>query len=743
MMTKKKLYYLKWLMPLWILGIGILLPAAAIGKNVSEPGRYSGYSKAVYDGWKRSSQYVSVSDGTKLAMDIFRPVDGGELATTPLPVIFIFTPYGRAMNLLKDGEIRTGPRGNPIFLTTPAGSYALSGGLASLVKHGYVIACADVRGLGASYGARGAGNDRTEAGDAYDLIEWLGTQEFCDGQVAMWGASYFGQTVLEAASTAPPHLKAVYFGVTNFNFYDAWSRGGITRGSAGEVPPDPETEVKKAVPVDGDVDNDGDGYPDQLWEAVNEHLDNGEFTGLLQQLPYRDSLSELYEGGTVPYWEETSPSNYLPEIEQGGVAAYVFGAWYDFLRRDTVMTFANWPNPIKMALTQGVHGDSIVGMPNQLNQLAEVHRFFDYWLKGIENGVMDEPPVYYATVQTPQTKTRADKPDRRAPNLKSSQFASQWPPHNTRNVDLYLHQGTSESAPSVNDGRLMETPPESESDKDDYQVDYTIATDLEPVVGMSVPSGAEFDEKGLTYTTEPLPADMTVNGLPRMNLWVSSDNRDADFIVILEDVDSEGNSHYVSDGRLRASMREVNEPAYDFLGLPWHRAYAEDESKLTPGEPVKLEITMMPTSYFFAKGHRIRLAVVCSLGKIFNLEPETDEDAPTSVSVHRDKDHLSHIVLPVSDHSNVCRGTLNVDSGSQQYKGAAKLYLGSDAVYIGFKDQWIKWGSVQYKENPNSEVYTCDGDLGQLKVTVKNGSTARARVTAKGTGVSFTGRLIP
>lgn len=737
----KKLHFFRWLMPLGILSLALFLPAMAFAEKVSKPGEYSGYAEAIYDGWTRSSQYVVVSDGTKLATDIFRPTDGGELVTTPLPVIFIFTPYGRGMNMVtKDGDALTGPKGNPITLYTPSGSYALRGGLTSLLKCGYVIACADVRGLGASYGARGAGNDRTEAGDAYDLIEWLGTQEFCDGKVAMWGASYFGQTVLEAVSTMPPHLKAVYFGVTNFNFYDAWGRGGITRGSAGEVAPDPETEVRSAVPVDGDIDGDGDGYPDQLWEAVNEHLNNGEFTGLLKQLPYRDSLSELYEDGMVPYWEEISPTNYLAEIEQGGVAAYVFGAWYDFLRRDTVMTFANWPNPVKLLLTHGVHGDSITGLPNQLNQLAEVHRFFDYWLKGIDNGVMDEPPVYYSTVQTP--KTSSNMPNRRSPNVKSWQFATQWPPHNVSQVDLYLHQGGAESAPSVNDGRLMSESPDSKADKDDYQVDYTITTDLEPVVGMSVPSGAEFDQKGLTYTTDPLSTSMKINGLPVMTLWVSSDSRDADFIVILEDVDPEGNSYYISDGRLRASLRKVNEPPYDFLGLPWHRAYAEDESKLTPGEPVKLEMTMMPTSYVFDKGHRIRVAVVCSQGKIFNMEPETHEDAPIWVSVHRDKSHQSHITLPISKHSNVCRGTLKIDTGAFQYEGPAELYLGADAIYVGFEDQWIKWGDVQYKAKRFAETYTCEGELGQLTVTVKN-RILRSSVTAEGSGVSFKGRTIP
>lgn len=729
--------FVKWFMALWIFVFAGLFPSmAGAAEQVSKPGEYKGFAEAVYDDWVRSSQYVSVSDGTKLAMDIFRPTDNGELVSAPLPVIFIFTPYGRAANLTnQSGEPITGPNGNSIALFTPVGSYALRGGLVSLIKYGYIIACADVRGLGASYGARGAGNDRTEAMDAHDLVEWLGTREFCDGSVAMWGASYFGQTVLEAASTMPPHLKAVYFGVTNWNFYDAWGRGGITRGSAGEVAPDPETEVYQTVPVDGDVDSDGDGYPDQLWEAVNEHLNNGEFTGLLLQLPYRDSVSDIYNDGLTPYWEDTSASNYITEIKQGGAPAYVFGAWYDFLRRDTIMTFANWPNPVKLLITDGVHGDSIPGLPFKMNQLAEVHRFFDYWLKGIDNGIMDEPRVYYATLNTPTRKS--------APSVESWQFATTWPPQNADKVTMYLNEGPSKSAPSVNDGLLMTQMPDSETDKDDYEVDYSIETNLEPVVGASVPSGLEFDQKGLTYSTSPLTEDTKVNGLPVMTLWVSSDNRDADFIVVLEDVDPNGNSHYVSDGRLRASLRKVHEPPYDFLGLPWHRSFAEDESKLTPGVPVKLEITMMPTSYVFAKGHLIRLAVACSLGKVFNLDPETDEDAPTQVSVHRNIMHPSHITLPVSEHSNVCQGRIKIDFDDVQYRGPAKLYLGFDAIYIGYDDQWITWNSVTYEEKASSDVYTCNGIPGPLTVTLKDRLLGQHSVTAKGPGISFTGKTLP
>ncbi|MAR89811.1 MAG: hypothetical protein CML06_02870 [Pseudomonadales bacterium] len=628
----------------WVVVIMALLaslPAALEASPVSQPGHYQGYSEARFGGWRRSSQYVAVSDGTRLAMDLFRPVQNGKVVEEPLPVIFIFTPYGRGMSLFK------GVGGEALNAFTPVGSYIFRGGLTSLVRYGYVIACADVRGLGASYGSRAAGNDRVEARDARDLIEWLDTQPFSDGNVGMWGASYFGQTVLEAISTNPPYLKAAYFGVTNFNYYDAWARGGITRGSAGEVAPDPEREVKFAVPVDGDVDADGDGYPDQLWEAVNQHLDNGAFTGLLRDLPYRDSLSPDYLNAAKPYWEDTSASNYLDTIERSGVAAYVFGAWYDFLRRDTVMTFANWPNPVKMLITQGVHGDSIIGSPFRLNQLAEVHRFFDYWLKGIDNGIMDEPPVYYATLTTP--KTYRFFPGWRIPRVKRWQFAASWPPPDVATQSWFLGAGPTGTAPSVNDGSLLRQSPAAASGSDRYRADFSITTDLEPVVGASVPGGAEFDRKGLTYTSPPLRHRLTLDGLPVMNLWLAADNRDADIFVVLEDVAPDGTSHYVSDGRLRASLRQTHTPPYDFLGLPWHRAYARDENLLTPGQPVRLEITMMPSSYEFPEGHRLRLVVLNAMGKVFNMTPQTNPDAAREVRVYRSQALASYLSLPVSN----------------------------------------------------------------------------------------------
>ncbi|MEL0210027.1 MAG: CocE/NonD family hydrolase, partial [Novosphingobium sp.] len=123
----------------------------------------------------RTSIYVPVRDGTKLAVNIYRPANGKTAVAERLPVIFSFTPY-RARFTEKDGKVV---------------ELALDDRLAmrSLIRAGYVVATADIRGKGASFGHRRGFQDRTEAYDGYDLVEWLARQPFSSGKVGMIGCS--------------------------------------------------------------------------------------------------------------------------------------------------------------------------------------------------------------------------------------------------------------------------------------------------------------------------------------------------------------------------------------------------------------------------------------------------------------------------------------------------------------------------------------------------------------------------
>ncbi len=694
--------------------IGVSAMQAANQNKVSKPGVYRGYSEPVYDGFKRFSQYVEVRDGTKLAMDYYLPTLDGKVVESPHPVIFTFTPYGRAIKM-PGGKLILTPVNNPL-------GFSIFGGLTRLVLHGYAVAVADCRGTYASYGVRKATNDTTEAEDAHDLVQWLGEQPWSNGDVGMTGCSYVGATVNEAIRTMPPNLKAAFYSA-DFSAYDAKGQGCLLRGPSKDA--DGEQDLKLSAPVDGDTDEDGDGYPDMLYEAAMEHKNNPPAVPFLQSVPYRDSWSDISES---IYWEEASTSNYLEEIAQSNIPVYVYGGWYDFMRHDTLLIYKNWPNPVKALIGPWPHCGNL--FDPTFNTLNELHRFFDYWLKGIDNGIMDEPPIYFATDQ--------------APICKRWQYAADFPLPAGKPMTYYLDAGAADSDSSINNGVLSPTSPSDENAKDDYTSDYDIKTNTDWYMGTPRPKGKELDAKGLTYTTDPLPEDTRIQGHPMVTLWISSNEEDAGLFLTIEDVDERGKSIYVGDGRLKASMRQTHEPPFDNLSLPWHRGYEEDAQPLVPGAPTELSFNMLPMSYVFKAGHRIRLVITSAVGGWFVNIPTYDP--PSQISVFRDAEHPSSITLPLApDNATVFNGTAKVNLSNPDrytYRGTAKLYALESAVYLLLGERWFHWDTKKHWHLNNQKHYRCGQDSDPLEVTIKHNEDRTATVMVTGDGIRFNGRSI-
>jgi len=152
------------------------------------------------------------------------------------------------------------------------------------------------------------------------------------------------------------------------------------------------------------------------------------------------------------------------------------------------------------------------------------------------------------------------------------------------------------------------------------------------------------DEKALTYTTTPLVNDTYVTGHPVISIWVESTATDGDMFVYLEEIDADGHSHYVTEGTLRASHREIATPDHYYLDLPYHRSFAEDIQDL-PAHPVQLKLDLHPTSNLFDAGHRIRVTITgadADTYKTPQLEP------PPTIAVHRSKNKSSYIKLPIA-----------------------------------------------------------------------------------------------
>ena len=589
--------------------------------KISKPGFYKGYSVAKYDCCDRKSIYVTMpTDGTRIALDIYRPLIKGtqKVANKPFPVTLSTSRYHRNLEI----------GGHPL----PLDKNHLLPYSATFVKHGYVVAIADVRGAGASFGVDYGPLSPTETDDSFYIIQWLAHQSWSTGKIGMFGLSYLGMTQFMAASKKPPALKAIFpqvafvdmysFGYNNGiwidKFLDAWGNANVLLDANITIK---EANIFPATRVDEDKDGS------MRAAASFKHGANFMVYEEFNHLPYRNSLDRH---GTKLHMQN-SPYTYFEEIQDSRVAIYALGGWFDGFTRDIFIPFNTLGNPQKVVVGPWEHVNR-----KGFDMISEHLRWFDYHLKGIQNGIMDEAPITYYTMNA--------KPGR------EWKTAREWPLAKQKATKYYFRSGKSGTVNSVNDGVLSLKKPKKIKASDQYRVDYLTTTGKSnrwyATAGMPFKMSDRKlqDEKGLTYTSSSLASDLEVTGHPVMHLWISSRVSDNDFFAYLEDVDKNGVSHYISEGRIRVSHRAVSYPPYAFAGLPFHRGNAEDVKPLNPGEQAELVFDILATSYVFRAGHRIRVTVTGADSDNFYTPKRV---IPPSVTVYRNKTRASHIVLPV------------------------------------------------------------------------------------------------
>jgi len=568
--------------------IPIVLPRSS--DKHSAPGIYSGYTIPLYNGFYRHSEYLQVRDGTRLAIDYYIPARDGVQETAPLPVTWEFTPYGRCS--VREGIVCVGGPAERMI---------------ALLSHGYVVARAEVRGTGASFGVRDATNTPNDCRDGRDINEWIFRQPWCNGKIGMFGGSYTGQTILSTLAGQPEHLTCAVIVCTDYNKYDGWVRGGISRCFGGDPNRDPDIpldiQLAMAVPVDGDEDRV------LLKQAVQQHAMNGSQVKPFKELHFRDDWSEQADG---EYWNMVSASTNKDKINAVGAAIYLVGGLFDVFRRDTFVMYQNLTVPRKLIVGPWYHCQE-----SEIDMALEHLRFFDYWLKGVPNGIMEEEPIYLKTQFMPEGSDWA--------------FYPGWPLPEAENRSLFFGP----------DGLLTSLPTQTIGDGDDYTARYDIAT------GVEGGETSDLDGKALVYTSAPLTADLRITGHPLASLWISSNEPDADFFVCLTDVAPDGETFLFSDGHLRASHRKTANPPYDFLGLPWHPSDRADAQPLVPGRPTRLDIDLMPVSHVVRKGHRLRVQISNYLRGFFVLQ----SDPPAQIRLHRDTVYQSYLALPVVENA--------------------------------------------------------------------------------------------
>lgn len=520
---------------------------------------------------------IPMSDGVRLAADLHLPEGEG-----PFPLVLEYIPYR------KDD-------------TTP-----YTGHHHYFARHGIIGCRIDCRGTGSSEGTTSDEYRLVEQRDAVEAIQWLASQPFCDGNIAMFGSSYGGFTALQVACHQPPALKTIvplYFTDDRYTD-DCHYRGGCFRcyydiGSYGAwmigmnaSPPYPEYS--------------GDDWG-RLWE---EHLE-GNTPYLLEWLSHQTD-GEYWRCGSV---RQNLDKNAPPAgYERIRIPVFMIGGWRDGYPNPPWRLFQHLQVPKKLLIGPWNHTPPDRAIPGpRVDYLAEVVRWLDYWLKGRDTGIMEEPPVclYVQTYDDP----KADRLDTSG----YWRLEQSVPPEGAQERSFFFGRG----------GTLNETaPPDESSEEYEYR----------PTVGLrgglwsgGVPFGLPTDQRpdeiySLNYTTEPLEEPLEIIGIPQAVLHVSSTATVMAFVVRLCDVAPDGKSALVCNGVLNATRRNS-------LVHP---------EPLIPGEVYEIVVPLDTTAWRFEKGHRIRVSVCSS--DFPNLWPTP---YPGRNRLYVGGERLSRLFLPV------------------------------------------------------------------------------------------------
>lgn len=533
----------------------------------------------------RSSCYVTVRDGTRLAVDVWLPAAGGVV-----PTIVALTPYYRRFALGARAVADPCPGLGPYRDLFP--------------RHGYAFVAVDVRGTGASFGSRAGMRAPLERLDAYDVVDWTVRQAWSDGAVGLTGISYVGAGADFAASTGHPAIRAV---MPISSVWDTWGDmfypGGLLftgmlggygrmmealdrdqRAVLAEYPYFSNPAFAGPAPVDEDPDGT------LLQAALRAHDANFDMTDFITQLGFRGDALRHDPSFTTDTIAPRSYAAGIPaDVAHYGVSGWMDGAGYT---AGCIARFAALPNAAKrMLLGPWDHGARThvspartVGPAPAFEMAAEMLRFFDAHVAGRDSGLGHEAPVHYYTMIE-----------------EAWHAANRFPPAGTAMQTLALGADGTMGWGEAGGAAGMVRHVASQSLGTGRHTRY------ERIAGQAVTAYYDDwhgrDAAMLCWTSAASIAEIEITGTPVVRLFFSADTRDAAVIVYLEDVGPDGHTRYVTEGALRASCRALNAST----GLPLFTRAAQ--AHLLPGEVVELEIAMHPTSWLLRAGHRLRLAL--------------------------------------------------------------------------------------------------------------------------------------
>ncbi len=607
----------------------------------------AGAQDAPYETGARQTFLVAMRDGVRLATDVYLPSRNGAPAAGHFPAVLERTPYNKT---------------------------AIGAAARWLNPHGYAVVVQDVRGR---YASEGHWEPlRKDPQDGYDTAKWIGEQPWFDGSLGTMGSSYDGATQHAMAIAGAPHLKAMIprNAMTDFGRYGVrhngafelrWFNWVLTLGNA--------AGTANALPAAERAASDPAAAPAlaDLETRVREYVRGlplrAGTTPLKFAPDYETWLIEaLRHGDYDDFWKNAGSSvvDHLEEYED--VPEYHTTGWYD-----------SWGTPVanlnfvelrkhKKSLQRLIVGPWIHSSesrsyageaqftPDAALDLQAFHlRWFDHFLKGIDNGVDREPPVrIYVMGGGDAHKT----PEGRIFVGGHWRDEQEWPLARAQATPYYLHPG----------GRLSPEKPEEVAAPVRYLFDPRNPV---PTLGGNVSSQGTLMFQGpadqrcrpdfwlcsdskplsarndvLVFQTPPLEQPVEVTGRLIVKLWAASNAPDTDFTAKLIDVyppnrDFPGGVDLnIADSIVRARYRHGPGKA----------------ELLKPGQVEEFTIEMYPTSLLFARGHRIRLDISSSNFPRFDVNPNTGEplndNRRTQIAentVYLDGKRPSRIMLPV------------------------------------------------------------------------------------------------
>jgi len=517
---------------------------------------------------KIENTWITMSDGTRLATSVWLPEDA---EASPVPAILEYLPYRK-----DDSRAVRDSTYLPYF----------SG-------YGYATVRVDIRGTGGSGGILYDEYLKQEQDDALEILNWIEAQPWCNGKTGIIGISWSGFNGLQIAARRPPQLKAIITVASTDDRYadDVHYRGGCLLASD-QLPWASRMFVLNALPPDPHI--------------VGEDWREMWFERLEKTPPYVETW--LKHQTRDEFWQHGSVCENYADIE---CAVYAVGGWGDAYTNAIPRLLEGLPGPKKGLIGPWSHGYPHAAIPGpQIGFLQECLRWWDYWLKGVDNGIMDEP-LLRAWIQNSVIPTSYydERPG-------SWVAETEWPSPDSQSHKFFLGDG------------ILDDKAEFEAELDFRGSQFNGSS-----AGLWIPYGEEIDfpidqrsedDLSLSFTSSPMKEDMVLLGNPQVSLSIAADQPNALVVVRLCDVSPTGKSLLVSRGFLNLTHRDSN----------------DDPVPLQPGKFYQVTIPMDVAGHRLPAGHRWRLALSPTYWPMAWPSPQA-----VNLKIRTDRDSWLHLPL--------------------------------------------------------------------------------------------------